>query len=1170
MDSFESNVEGHASPPSVEPPDVMNDPAYDTNTRGNGKSSDDADTCRICRGEGSKEEELFFPCKCSGSIKFVHQNCLMEWLSHSQKKHCELCKTPFRFTKLYDAHMPKTVPVPVFLRQASIHTWNSFLTWSRLHLVAFVWVFWLPWCMRAVWRGLFWIGDGGWVDWKKRGLQHAAASITHHNAASTILSTSPAFPTSREALASALVDQISEKLSKPWTSIKNLFISAQYEPLTLRLVKKLYYSSFKQGTTKPSFTSAANVTTRTDTIPRAPSWFSEVPFLTSMTRSTTLNNIIIDILEGQVITMFIVVAFILIFLIREWVMQQQQNLLMGPEGNQNAVAPANAPAPGQERPGPEPNENRLERDDQPPVGVDPPDNAARLPRPAARILARPRPRLQRRATLLEGHNSSQNNGGIAESNERNAMDVPQAERDSLDIATSSDTDTSQRPALLDRGVIARAVEIRRTIEEHPQLSPGRDGSGAQVFKDLWARANQNPSEVLKIIEKEDRAQELDWVVTFMRKLEGAPPVLRTFAAEEVERHRRNNAQIDDCNESSTPISTPIITPVSTPERENLNHSSFASSDSSEIPLLSRPANEAGDGQEHLKEDESMSGEPLSSTSTAPELSAEKNVRARIPEDVPTNPKQQTFAASVDLEAPLEVPDDNHDAAPSENLDSSSEPSLSSQPLLERLMDLMWGGVTLPEELVDVPAGDEERIVNDLADEAPFFPVPRRQPLPVPPPIEAPVPVQDPEVVAAAAQAGIDPNGAEALDDIEDLEGVMELIGMQGPLLGLIQNGIFCALLVSLTIATALWIPYMFGKVLLIMVDQPGHIVTQPLRFASTSADIVVDFSIFAIGCLFYWVDSLLSMLCAPVGWLVPPLKKLTQNKLLAETAKSHAERALERLAVASMSNSDFVGKAFDIPNFSVFAHESLYSLEGRGSAILEWAHQGCSQLFKAVREVQGIAGLCTSIGYATEATLWHVAKQVLKSLSFAPSLLQVNPLKISLTRYYRPNPLDYTLAAWNSKDRSIAIMCGYLFFALLGMLYLRLAAAIRGTNKKGRVESGLAEILYQAGGVMKVVLIISIEMIVFPLYCGLLLDVALLPLFGNASLLSRLQFTIASPNTSLFIHWFIGTCYMFHFALFVAMCRKIMRSGVLCECPPSFRFPHLLTNGDISLHPGPR
>jgi len=51
----------------------MNDPAYNASSAGlNGNG--EPDHCRICRSEGSREEPLFHPCKCSGSIKFVHQD----------------------------------------------------------------------------------------------------------------------------------------------------------------------------------------------------------------------------------------------------------------------------------------------------------------------------------------------------------------------------------------------------------------------------------------------------------------------------------------------------------------------------------------------------------------------------------------------------------------------------------------------------------------------------------------------------------------------------------------------------------------------------------------------------------------------------------------------------------------------------------------------------------------------------------------------------------------------------------------------------------------------------------------------------------------------------------------------------------------------------------------
>jgi E3 ubiquitin-protein ligase MARCH6 len=125
--------------------------------------SDTHPTCRICRSEGTPDEPLFHPCKCSGSIQYVHQECLMEWLSHSHKKHCELCKTPFRFTKLYDADMPAQLPWDVFIKRALIHVAQGISSTARGTLVGFVWLVILPWFIRWAWRWMFWIADAGWA-----------------------------------------------------------------------------------------------------------------------------------------------------------------------------------------------------------------------------------------------------------------------------------------------------------------------------------------------------------------------------------------------------------------------------------------------------------------------------------------------------------------------------------------------------------------------------------------------------------------------------------------------------------------------------------------------------------------------------------------------------------------------------------------------------------------------------------------------------------------------------------------------------------------------------------------------------------------------------------------------------------------------------------------------
>ena len=473
-----------------------------------------------------------------------------------------------------------------------------------------------------------------------------------------------------------------------------------------------------------------------------------------------------------------------------------------------------------------------------------------------------------------------------------------------------------------------------------------------------------------------------------------------------------------------------------------------------------------------------------------------------------------------------------------------------QRLHERLMDWFWGQGVAQVDQPDVPVEEEERLVQNIEDEAPFVPIANRQPLAN----QEPMQQQNAEVVAAAAEAGIEPNPAEGADDIEDLEGIMELIGMQGPLIGLIQNGMFCALLVCMTVGAALWVPYNLGKLFLITVAQPVFVIQQPLRAASSSADMLVDFCIFAAGSSYYWIDRAVNFLCSPIMWLVPSLKAILQTTILAETARSYAERALRRLAITSMESSEFMSRAFDVPKISVLAHESLRLLESRSTAFTkETIDISLSVLDRLTQMVESV-GLQETARYGLQGIYhsghWAVRKLVEMRPTIS-SLLRVNPLKINIVSYSREVSLDYSLAIWDGKDKSIAILCGYVSIGLIGAVYLSCSTILWGKNKKGRVEGGLADILYQAGGVLKVILIISIEMILFPLYCGFLLDAALLPLFDKATMATRIAFLKDSPNTSLFIHWFIGTCYMFHFALFVSMCRRIMRSGVLCKCKTS-------------------
>ena len=45
--------------------------------------------CRICLDRGT--EPLVSPCKCSGSAKYAHESCLLQWFFKTRRRRCELC-----------------------------------------------------------------------------------------------------------------------------------------------------------------------------------------------------------------------------------------------------------------------------------------------------------------------------------------------------------------------------------------------------------------------------------------------------------------------------------------------------------------------------------------------------------------------------------------------------------------------------------------------------------------------------------------------------------------------------------------------------------------------------------------------------------------------------------------------------------------------------------------------------------------------------------------------------------------------------------------------------------------------------------------------------------------------------------------------------------------------
>lgn len=207
----------------------------------------DDEFCRVCRSEGTAQAPLYHPCKCSGSIRYIHQDCLMEWLRHSQKRHCELCKTPFRFTKLYSDDMPARIPLPVFVARMVARVRRNLLFALRCILVSVLWLIYLPWSTQQAWRYSIALGDA---------------------------------PVSSEALSQQHM-QLLEQQQQHGSN-------ATAQPL-VRVDGFLPYAN--------------------------------------ITRHASINSFVKHVLEGYIITAVMAVMFIVIFLVREWVMQNAMGIL---------------------------------------------------------------------------------------------------------------------------------------------------------------------------------------------------------------------------------------------------------------------------------------------------------------------------------------------------------------------------------------------------------------------------------------------------------------------------------------------------------------------------------------------------------------------------------------------------------------------------------------------------------------------------------------------------------------------------------------------------------------------------------------------------------------------------------------------------------------------------
>jgi E3 ubiquitin-protein ligase MARCH6 len=1120
------------------------EPSHDSQISGSKHADrDDADTCRICRGEGTADEPLFYPCKCSGSIKYVHQECLMEWLSHTQKKHCELCKTSFRFTKLYHPGMPNRIPTTVFLRRAAMHLVNMFLTWCRAVLVIAVWFFLLPWCMRVVWRSLFWVGDGGWSH-----DMYLNSSQTTENVRLSPFNITALRPRA-EPQSATLNANHNHTIWTPFFPLSSASNNASAtEPAAWAFMRRLLFG-LPLPLASVSTSDANQTSTNTTSDPlgiRSPSLLSDVPFF-HWFDSQTANRFVVDVLEGQIITLLVVVAFILIFLIREWVVQQQPVINMVALGDNAAAHRAvdhemevqrNAAAvedDDEERNEDVQNEQLADTDDaaMPPYqdNVDTNDSALQSPHQQQEGM----PRQPNNDDVMDEPNSSfrtrptENNAGLfgvsgpvdakilkdnaGSSSEARVLNLGSTEvplqLSSLsrsadlaeDVSGSDSAESQQRPTMPGRDRSFIATGIRRSLEE------GNDWSFENVPQ--TSQSESSGTHNVPIAWDDEETQE-------------------TSAGPGTDRASDQGHDSELSSESWQQVVDVIAKDDSDQALEGggLQNKGKARAVDEDGPML--PTNGLQGDRTINTASEPNENEVDSSTGSGQDSESSFGFDASDASDGEEQPPVAADTATPTADESQEVPAE------------TAAPPLLQANMLDRTLDWMFGDVAPGIPAAEEPRNDEH-IVRNLAEEAPFVPFVGNEPRE-----PADAHGQDPEVAAAAAQAGIDVNDQEAIEDAEDLEGILELVGMQGPIVGLFQNVLFSAVLISATLACAVWIPYLWGKTVILFIGSPiALLIKLPLQIIATLTDLIVDFALLVMAGLTYWGSQMISStvhLCTTGS-----LPQLVDGRLatISATMRVFAEGAMDRIGKVFAESP--LSPRPDYFRLSVHSHVALRSLQNSTSSALYETGNFANAFVEQVSSDSPFRFLWRTITFVPYIVQTAVTWILSRCNTLVSWIWTVKSYKITLDLDLGHNitPSYTSLERWTASDRMIAIFAGYAFFAVMGAVYLKRGSPFSTSQQGQRIERIISDVLGQAGGVLKVILIISIEMLAFPLYCGLLLDLAMLPLFQNATLYTRWQFTCGSPWTSGFVHWFIGTCYMFHFALFVSMCRKIMRKGVL-------------------------
>ncbi|PIL24929.1 hypothetical protein GSI_12816 [Ganoderma sinense ZZ0214-1] len=1030
---------------------------------------EEQDTCRICSAPAEPEQPLFYPCKCSGTIRYIHQDCLTEWLAHSKKKTCDVCKHPYSFTKVYSKDMPERLPILLVMRQFSRQIVSAILFGLRAALVATVWLAALPWSTIWTWRMYFALGNSAawWISAVKRD----ASDV-----------------------------------------------------------------DFYPATVPNSSTVNATSTNTTDAQP------SSSPSLFSHPLYRTISS---DIFSGQIIASIIVLTFVAIFLLREWITQNARPGVFE-DGDAGVEPVADALPPLPELPQP-----------QPPVHLAPPA----LPRPPSPppIVAE---LVHERAIPIRDDRYVPRDDlpfQARTKKPRTRGDV-YASEDSQEAGPShvgkgkrrAHTTAREERRTLRRRRIGRRTRMFDGDESHDESMGLHDDKDFRRLRYVAHRAGDFDDELRRRNGRSSMSEPEKWPPERNHKHPRDPNRLPAFSEFTFTYPSPSTTNWD--GRSPSPPGFASDPPAHNPFARSLSRLDIDSEDDEDerertptrpsTPILG--ASPSGSYDLIDAEDfEAIAGSAQASTSTTglrrpplptmtlppspiPSISVEV-VRGATPLE---SPSLATYRAPEELDADAAadrdyfVHDDDDDLQqdqlldheqteeehayyfrdPSENdtdfdTDEEEEARARVQQDVEAQRVRAQEMAEMADEELDMD--DEGEIdMDDLqwTDDDPLHEddddeegeggqgvVQIREELPGPfaggQPPEPPLPQDDFD-----AEVNIE----------DDMDGALEAIGLRGPLVGVLQNAVLMTFILDTTIGLGIWLPFTIGKSTALLTLNPRRavqLVHLPLRLIRLVTDPIVDSVLLLISKLL--LPSLAhfgqAALCSGLRIIASALGQDRADKL-AELSTDAYDNVL---AVASQIMNRTTPLTYSPSDVSVTESLSstLYRALEEDTTVMRVVEPYFAPLGKNVREWFG-EGKTSWVRFATGDT---------------------------------PN------------DRAFAVVLGYTVVGLLLAIYLNVLTVGSMRSASRAVRNAVRQQLL----VVKVAAFIVVELVVFPLGCGVMLDVCTVWLFPQGSFRSRAAFLMYAPLTAVFYHWVLGTMFMYQFAVLLSGCRGIMRPGAM-------------------------